>query len=156
MDLALGFIIGLIIIIIVVVAAPALMHVSGLDVHEHKPAPAPLSGIYMVEVSPNVHIHEPNVRCDECAAANACLNSMQIGEAECGAVGQMPGRRQSRTRVITRESPACDIEKKCQSDMTYEMLYGDMLGIDLHSGSIGDVCEYEGLNGYRYKMPCQY
>lgn len=156
MDVTVGFIIGLIIIIIVVIAAPALMYAQSLEVHEHKPAHAPLHGLYMVEVTPNVHIHEPNVRCDECAAANAGLNCMQIGDAECGAVGQMAGRRQSRTRVLTRERPACEMEKKCQVDMTYEMLYGDMLGLDLHSGTLGDVCEYEGLNGYRYKMPCQY
>lgn len=98
--------------------------------------------------------------------------------AMCNHVGALPyGAAIGDTVSECRRGAACGISPKSHSavtmqsmrpdvgtidvcrgprDIMYQTLYGDNSQMDMTSATPGDVCEYIGLNGYRYKMPCQY
>lgn len=52
-------------------------------------------------------------------------------------------------------APVCgELGSRDGDETTWDMLYGN--NIDFRSTTLGDVCEYVGINGYRYKTACSY
>lgn len=52
-------------------------------------------------------------------------------------------------------APVCgELGSRDGDETTWDMLYGN--NVDFRSTTLGDVCEYVGINGYRYKTACSY